>query len=136
MPQSRIVHSAGALAHALRDRAAAVPALGRRQADADRGRDDQGAGRCSASSAARCTLPGFENIPIDEVIREGLKSDEIMKAIDGGRGRLHSRAWRGHPPAWARAAGFVAGLRHDHASRSPSRWSPEISPFDEIIALA
>ena len=51
---------------------------------------------------------GFDAVPVEEVIREGKKVEEILQADRRGRGYRHSRAGRFHGDRGARAAGLVA----------------------------
>ncbi len=87
--------------------------------------------RSSGSTGAKLNLVGFENIPCEELIREGIRSEEMMKTIaeDEDVSILRARGLRGSQGTWAngihargrRGGGFVPDPDHDGAGQSGVR---------------
>jgi nucleotide-binding universal stress UspA family protein len=80
-------------------------------------------------------LAGFENIPIEEVVREGLKSEEIMRTIDEDEdvsSLVLGAAVHPHGPG-PLVSSLAAGTG---TFPIPVTVVPGSLTFDEIIALA
>jgi nucleotide-binding universal stress UspA family protein len=80
-------------------------------------------------------LAGFENIPIEELVREGLKSEEIMRTIDEDEDvsiLVLGAAIHPHGPG-PLVSGLAAGTG---TFPIPVTVVPGNLTFDEIVALA